>query len=221
MTDVNNNQDDNTDVPPAPAPEAPNLGNDTKEFKDAVAAAVAEQLKDLKAKVDNAYSQRDTVVKEAEELKQKLSEQQTEKLKAEGKVAEALELELSQERAKSEVLAKRNIELTRDLEIKSVLNGYDFRSDKASKMAFSEITAQLVQTEQGSWQGKNGDKVEKIIGDFMSSEDNEFLLKPKANSGGGHLPTSPTSPPPSSGKSLFQMTQKEVLEMAATGKLNR
>ena len=221
MTDVH----DNTTEKPEPTTvtdDDSNLRDDPKKFESEVEKAVAARLKDLKAKVDTAYSQRDLSIKEVEELKQKLSEQETAKLKAEGKEIEALELELSQERAKAETLAKRNIELTRDLEIKSILNGYDFRSDKASKMAFSEITGQLLQTETGSWQGRNGDKVEKIITDFMTSEDNEFLLKPKANSGSGNTtPASQKTQSSTTKGSLFERTQEEVLQMAAEGKFRK
>ncbi len=223
MPEVNQNTDPDvtpvTTSPTAISPQPKTGDSNSADFEAAVAAAVAEQLKEMKTKVDKAYSQRDETLAQAEELKQKLTEQETQRLKAEGKELEALELQLAQEKAKSETLARRNIELTRDLELKNVLSKYDFRSDKASKMAFSEITGQLIQNENGSWQGKNGDTVEKVITDFMTSEDNEFLLKPKANTGGGDSTVASTKTSSSStSTSLFGKTQAEVLKMAAEGK---
>lgn len=217
MADVENNTP--PVVPEVTPPVTPPADDD---FKAKLAAAVAEELKDIKLKLDKAHSQRDEVIAQSEALKQQVSDQKAEQLKAEGKHVEALELKLAESEARVAVLARRNIELTRDLEIKQLLSGYDFRSDKASKMAFAEVTSQLTQNEDGSWKGTNGDPVEKVIKDFMVSEDNEFLLKPKSNSGGG-TPSTPSTPSssPSPKKSLFELTQAEVIQMAAEGKFRK
>lgn len=181
---------------------------------------VAEALKPIKSKLDSAFEARDAALKKAAEYEEKERQAELKRLQEEGKHKEAYEMQLAEERAKREVAEKRNVELTRDLEVKNTLSGIDFRSTKANEMAYREIVGQLVQNEQGQWVHRSGVTVQEFINSYIADESNAFLLKPKASSGTGGTSVK-TQTPPAGNKSLFAMTQDEVLKMAQEGKLRR
>jgi hypothetical protein len=181
---------------------------------------VSEAVKDIKTKLDSAYGARDEAMRKLADIEQKQKERELEQLKKEGKEKEALELQLSEERAKRETLERRTIELTRDLELRNSLSGYDFRNDTAIDMAYREIVAQLIQNEQGVWVHKSGISVKDFVKQFTEQDSNSFLLKPKVSSGAGTTTTqSNSSSGDNSKKSLFSMSQDDVLKLAREGKL--
>jgi len=183
---------------------------------------VDNSLKDIKSKLDNAYNSRDTALKKLAEFEQKEKEAEIKRLQEEGKFKEAFEMQLAEEKAKRETLEKRNVELTRDLDVKSVLNTYEFKNQKAINMAFSEISSQLVQNEQGVWVHRSGISIADFVKTFCDNEENAFLLKAKTNSGSGSSGSLPNNNLQSgTKKSLFEMSQDEVLQMAREGKLTR
>jgi hypothetical protein len=113
---------------------------------------------------------------------------------------------------------KRNVELTRDIDVRNALASHPFRNENAVEMAYREIVGQLVQNDQGVWVHKTGISIRDFVKGFADSDDNSFLFKAKASSGSGSNGGKPSD---TSGgkKSLFQLSQDEVLKLAKEGKL--
>jgi hypothetical protein len=180
---------------------------------------VAEALRDIKTKLDGAYSARDEALRKVAEAEKLKKEADIQRLKDEGKEKEALEIQLSEERARREVSERRNIELTRDLELRNTLSSYDFRNENATEMAYREVVTQLVQNEQGIWVHKSGVSVKEFVKQFTENEANSFLLKPKVSTGSGNSGAKTGDISSTEKKSLFGMSQEEVLKLAREGKL--
>lgn len=188
-----------------------------------VQAKVSEALADIKGKLDKAYGSRDEALKKVAEFEQKEREAEIQRLKDAGKEKEAYELQLAEEKAKREALEKLNVELTRNIQVQNALNNIDktFKSAKAKQLATSEITGELIKNEQGFWVHKSGVTIEAFTKTFCESEDNAFLFKTVASSGGGTGKVSGVDTKDGKKKSLFDMTQEEVIKLAAEGKLNK
>jgi hypothetical protein len=176
-------------------------------------------LKDIKAKLDSAFEARDQALKKIAEYEKKEREAEVKRLKEEGKEREAYEMQLAQERARAEALERQNTELTRDVEVRGLLSGLNFRNDKANEMAYREIIQQLVRDEKNVWVHRSGIPIKEFIKQFAESDDNAFLFKAKVSTGSGAV--SPTGKKDTSGgkKSLFAMSQEEVIKLATEGKL--
>ncbi len=177
---------------------------------------VAESLKEIKSKLDNAYSARDAALKKVAEFEQKEREAELVRLKEEGKHKEAFELQIAQERAKIEALEKRNIELTRDIDVKNALSAFTFKSESASDMAYRTIVSDLVRNENGEWMHKDGSSIFDYVKKF--ADQNPFLFEQKVSTGPGVTATKTTTTS-STPKSVFEMSQEEVLKLAMEGKL--
>lgn len=208
---------DNVDDAPI-TPVVPAAVEPTTEEK--LKAMVDEELKGIKSKLDVAFEARDKALARVAELEQSAKEAERERLKSEGKEKGAMELELAEERAKRETLEKRNVELTRNIDVNSELAKYEFKSERARKMAFNEVTSELVQDEKGLWSHKTGESIPDFIKKYTENADNAFLLKQKASNGAG-LDTPRPSDVKTQPKSLFEMTQAEVMKLASEGKLSR
>lgn len=197
-------------------------GDDNKpDISVLVKQQVEENLKPIKEKLDSAYSARDEALKKLAEIEQQQKEAEKQRLKEQGKLQELAEMQLAEERAKREALEKRNVELTRDVTVKSQLANINFRNQKSREMAYGDIVKELIQDENGNWTHRSGASIEDYIQSYAENEDNKFLFQPKVSSGtGGNAPSSNqgTSGTP---KSLFEMSQEEVLKLAAEGKLPR
>lgn len=176
-------------------------------------------LKDIKTKLDKSYEARDAALAKVKEYEQKDREAELKRLQEEGKHKEAFEMQLAEERAKREALEKRNVELTRDIDVRNALASHPFRNDNASEMAYREIVGQLVQNEHGVWVHKSGVSVKDFVKSFAEHSDNEFLFKPKVNSGSGSGGSKAGDNSSGEKKSLFNMSQEEVLKLAREGKL--
>jgi hypothetical protein len=211
-TDETKTQETNT-----PAPDS----TTTTPPVDDVDSKIQEALKPIKSKLDNAYKERDEALRKAAEYEQKEKEANIARLQEEGKHKEAYELQLAEANAKLEAVTKRNIELARDAEIKSVLASYTLRNDKARDMAYMDIASQLVQNEQGVWIHKSGADLRTFVKQFSENDDNSFLFKQKASSGAGSTSSSTTPSTDTKPKSIFHMSQEEVLKLAAEGKLRQ
>jgi hypothetical protein len=188
---------------------------------DAIEKKIQDALQPIKSNLDKAYAERDAAIKKAAEYEQKEKEAELKRLQDDGKYKEAYELQLAEANAKVEVLVKRNLELARDAEIKSALSSYVFRSDKALDMAYMDVASQLVQNELGVWTHKSGTDLRTFIKQFSELEDNSFLFKPKTSSGGGTSGAHSTATSDNTNKSLFKLSQEEVLKRAAEGTLRR
>lgn len=206
VVDPNQNQDQNKKIDPT-----------NPEIQAMIKSAVAEAVKDIKTKLDVAYTKRDEALQKVSEFEQKERDLEIKRLQDAGKDREAFELQLAEMKANQETLQKRNLELSRDVDARQALSAFAFRSEKAAKMAFDEVTSQLVQNEKGEWVHKSGVAVKDFVKTFAENEDNAFLFKQKQNSGNGSQNVPPSIN--TNKKSLFEMTQDEVLQMAAEGKL--
>lgn len=184
----------------------------------AVEKLVAEQLADIKTKLDGAYGARDAAVTEAAKLKEEKRLADIQALKDAGKHKEAAEAELAAVLAENKALKEVNTNLSRDSSVKDSLKGLDFRGVKASDAAFKEIVDQLIQNDKGQWVHKTGVSVEQFVEAYAKDDDNSYLFKPKASSGSGSGNQRGTNNQSSDG-SLFKKTQAEVIALAAAGKL--
>jgi hypothetical protein len=185
-----------------------------------VAEKVEESLKPIKGKLDDAYKKRDEALKKVADLEQRLKDQEIERLQAQGKEKEALELQLAEEKARSETLQRRNTELSRDVEVRSLLNTLPFRNEKAVEIGYREIVSQLKQDENGLWKHVSGKSISEFIETFAQDSENSFLFKVKGNSGGG-TNQGGGAPDPNKKKSLFEYSQEELIKLAREGKLRK
>ena len=140
VVDPNQNQDQNKKIDPT-----------NPEIQAMIKSAVAEAVKDIKTKLDVAYTKRDEALQKVSEFEQKERDLEIKRLQDAGKDREAFELQLAEMKANQETLQKRNLELSRDVDARQALSAFAFRSEKAAKMAFDEVTSQLVQNEKGEW----------------------------------------------------------------------
>jgi hypothetical protein len=218
--DNNNNQNQNNDDTNNQNQTPPNGDDKTVDIAKLVEAKVDEQLKDIKSKLDKAYGSRDEALKRVAEFESAKKAEELKRLQEEGKHKEAYEMQLAEEKAKRTAAEQRNVELTRDIDVRNALSAQPFRNDSAREMAYREVVGQLVQNEQGVWVHKTGATITDYIQNFADNDANSFLFKPKASSGSGSsgVNTSNTS---SDSKSLFAMSQDEVLKMAREGKLRK
>ncbi len=197
--------------------------NDTNKVPDVdkiVQEKVDEQLKEIKSKLDKAFSSRDEALKKVAEFEKEKREAELKRLQDEGKHKEVYEIQLAEEKAKREAAEKRNVELTRDIDVRNALATQPFRNDNALEMAYREIVGQLVQNDQGVWVHKTGVAIRDFVKAFADNDTNSFLFKQKTSTGSGSSGVN-TSNNSSEKKSLFAMSQDEVIKMAREGKLRK
>ena len=198
------------ETPATPAtPEAP---------KDDIESIVAERLSTMKANMDRMVSERDEALKLKAELESSQKEATIARMKEEGKLQEALEMELAEARAKLDVYAKETTKLKRDGVLNDALAGMEFRNDKSRDMARREIVDQLVQDEAGAWLHSTGSNIRDYVEAYSKSEDNSFLFRVKSNSGAGT--GNPAGAPSTDvSKPISDMSTQEILALAGKGKL--
>ena len=191
----------------------------TPEMQALIQAEAEKQLAKMKENVDKAYKAKEAAEARATALETEKRNAEIARLTEEGKHREAFELQLKEEKALREAAEKRNVELTRDLGLRNALGGYEFRNANALEMAYREIVPNLIQDAAGQWVHKSGVSITDAVKTFAGLDDNAFLFKTKASTGGGS--SQPTKPGDTSKKkgSLFDMDQNEVLSLAAEGKL--
>jgi hypothetical protein len=191
------------------APEAP---------ADDIESIVEERLAKMKANMDRMASERDEALKLKAEMEATAKEATIARMKEEGKVQEALEMELAEARAKLDVYATETTKLKRDGVLNDALAGMEFRSEKSRDMARREIVDQLVQNEEGAWVHSTGSNIRDYVEAYAKSEDNSFLFRVKSNSGAGT--GNPAGAPSTDvSKSISEMSTQEILALAAKGKL--
>jgi len=196
-------------------PDAPEAKTDNV---DPIEAAVQDRLQQMKQNMDRMVKERDEALKKAVEIEQAQKAAEIERLEAEGKLKEALEMKLAESNAKLKVFEEENTKLNRDNVVNNQLSNLEFRNERSRQLAQRDIVEQLVQNENGAWVHKSGSSIQDFITSYSKNEDNEFLFRVKANTGGGN--SNNTAPMPSSEtKSISQMTTDEILNMAAKGQL--
>ena len=198
-------------------PEAPEAKTDEV---DPIEAAVQDRLQQMKQNMDRMVRERDEALKKAAEVEQAQKAAEIERLEAEGKLKEALEMKLAEANAKLKVFEEENTKLNRDNVVNTQLATLEFRNERSRQMAQRDIVEQLVQNENGAWVHKSGSSIQEFIDSYSKSEDNSFLFRVKANSGAGTA--TPSAPSQTDiPKSLSEMTSEEVLAMAAKGQLGQ
>jgi len=186
--------------------------------KDDIEAIVEERLAKMKANMDRMASERDEALKLKVELEAKQKEETIARMKEEGKLQEALEMELAEAKAKLDVYAKETTQLKRDGVLNDALAGMDFRNDKSRDMARREIVDQLVQNEEGQWVHSTGSNIRDYVEAYSKSEDNSFLFRVKSNTGAGT--GNPAGAPSTDvSKPISEMSTQEILALASKGKL--
>lgn len=195
--------------------------NNGADVEALVAARVDAALKKMKENLDKAYAARDTAEGKAKELEEKQRKLEIERLESEGKLAEALQKKLDDAVSENATLKKRVVELTRDVALSEQMNGLTFRNERAAKLAYKEIVGELVQDAEGEWKHKSGLSIKDFVKKFSEDEDQAFLFKPKQSSGTGLSRTADEGGKGAKDKktSLFDMSQEDVLKLAAEGKL--
>lgn len=211
MSEDTNDQNQN------PNPNPPVDDKDKDLVEKVVKERVEAQLKEIKDKLDGAFKQRDEALRKAAELEQKEKEAIRKQLEEQGKYKELYEQHLAEERAAKAALEKRVTELSRDNSVRDALKSLPFRNDNAFEMAYKQVVDQLSQKD-GEWVHKSGIGIKDFIDVFAKDEGNSFLFKAKSSSGAGSGEPSSSSLS-NKPKSLFEMTQAEVLAMAAKGQL--
>ena len=214
QNDGGNNEPKNVTTTVTPA----GLDLNDPTVKEFISAQVTEALKPIKGSLDKAYEARDQALQKAKQLEDEKRAAELKKLEEEGKHKEAYELKLAEERAEKELLKKRNVELTRDLEVRNVLNAMPFRNDNALEMAYREIVGQLVENDKGVWVHSSGVSIRDFAKQFQSNDANEFLFKPKTSSGTGTTHAR-TANQEKTIKSINDLPQDEVLRLIREGKL--
>lgn len=196
-------------------PEAPEAKTDDV---DPIEAAVQERLQQMKQNMDRMVKERDEALKAKAEVEQAQKAAEIERLEAEGKLKEALEMKLAEANAKLKVFEEENTKLNRDNVVNNQLANLEFRNERSRQLAQRDIVEQLVQNENGAWVHKSGSSIQDFIDSYSKSEDNEFLFRVKANTGSG-TSTPAAAAQTSEQKSISQMTTEEILNMAAKGQL--
>lgn len=217
----NDNQVEENEVVTEEVTEAPVVEETSEEVKspsDDIDSIVEERLAKMKANMDRMSKERDEALKMKAEMEAKAKEETIARMKEEGKLQEALEMELAEAKAKLEVFEKETTKLKRDNVLNDALAAMDFRNDKSRDMARTDISSDLVQNEEGMWVHKSGTSIRDYVEAYSQSEDNSFLFRIKSNTGAGS--GSPAGAPSTDvSKSISEMSTSEILALAAKGKL--
>jgi Skp family chaperone for outer membrane proteins len=173
---------------------------------------------EFKARMDALDQKRKDAETKVAEFERKEREAETQRLRDEGKLEEAHKRDKEDLEARLRDLENVNTTLTRDNMVDKALRAVEFRNERAADMASQEIVSQLIRNEAGDWVHKSGKSIADYISEFVTNESNAFLLKSKQSSGTGGGGAKP-SDGDKSNKSIFDMSQEEVMKMAAAGKL--
>lgn len=216
MTDNENPVVENEAVETEAPVEAP-VAEEPKPADD-VESIVAERLAQMKENMNRMSKERDEALKLKAEMEQAKKDADISRMKEEGKLQEALELEVADLKAKLGVYEVETTKLRRDGVLNDALAGMEFRNDKSRDMARREIVEQLVQDESGAWKHNSGSNINDYVAAYAQSEDNSFLFRVKSNTGAGS--GSPAGAPQTDvSKSISDMSTTEILALAAKGKL--
>ena len=189
------------------------------DIENLVKERVAAELAEIKGKLDTAYEKRDLAAKELEVYKQKERDAEIALLKEQGNLKEAHAKELEALQARNQALEQQNLALTRDGAIKQALSAQEMRNARAMELAQQEIAKETIRDESGNWVHRSGKSISEFVAEFAADPENAFLFKPKQNNGGGGQ--SNNVPDAATGKSLFAMSQADVIRLAKEGKLKR
>ena len=196
-----------------PTMETPNTETDlsSPEVKKLMEAMVAEQLAQMKENMNKMSKQRDDAMKKAVELEEAAKAAKLEKLEAEGKTSEALQMKLDEAMARVDALNKVNTTLTRDHAVDRILSEQDFRNVTAKEMAKTQIIGELKQDAEGNWVHATGASMGEFVQAFAKDEENAFLFKPKQSTGAASMQQAQGTSQPST-KEVTEMSFEEFLK---------
>jgi hypothetical protein len=194
-------------------------GDGGEDLETKISKRVAEELKEIKAKLDTAYGARDEAAKKVKEYEAKERQAEIERLKADGKTREAYDAQLADATAQIESLKKKNIELSRDVQLNGLLATLPFKNDMARTTAFRLLSDNLTQNDKDEWVHKDGTGLADYVKAFSSSEETSFLFKQPVSSGTGSGGDGKPSAVIERGNSLFKMSQAEVLKQVEDGRI--
>ena len=192
---------------------------DSEMIEKIVKERLEKELGGIKESLNKAYAARDENAAKVAEFERKEREATVKRLAEEGKHKEAYDLQLAEKDAALAALAKRNIELSRDVAVREAVRSLSFRNGKAEAMAVQEITSNLVQNEHKEWVHRTGVSIREYCESFAKDEDQAFLFKAKVSSGAGTSGTATGATAPAKPTSLFAMSQDDVIRLATEGKL--
>jgi len=190
----------------------------TKTPEEEIEAIVAGRLAKMKDNMDKMATERDAAIKLNADAEAAAKTATIARMKEEGKLQEALELELEVARKEIETYKTETTGLKRDSVLTNALAGMDFKSEKSRDMARREIVDQLVQGEDGAWQHSTGSNIQDYVKAYADSEDNSFLFRVKSNTGAG-TGNPAGAPNTDATKKIGEMSTTEILALAAKGKL--
>ena len=188
------------------------------DIKSLVDAEVSKAIKNIKNNLDSAYSERDAALVQVEQAKADKQKAEIEALEKQGKHSEVMQMKLNEMSAKLETYEQRNTELSRDNAVRSQLNSLNFRSDKAAKMAYSDIVGSLKKDASGNWMHETGLSIEDAVSSYAKDDNNAFLFSIKANAGTGINPAKPASGN-NPVKSIKEMSTDELLSNIEKGNI--
>ena len=188
------------------------------DIKSLVDIEVSKAIKNIKGNLDSAYSERDAALAEVEKAKGERQKVEIEALEKQGKHSEVMQMKLNEVNAKLEAYEQRNTELSRDNAVRTQLNSLNFRSDKAAKMAYSDIVGSLKKDALGKWVHESGLSIEDAVSSYSKEDNNAFLFSIKANVGTGINPAKPASGN-NPVKSIKEMSTDELLDAVAKGNI--
>jgi hypothetical protein len=192
----------------------PELDLSSPEVKKLMESMVAEQLAQMKENMNKMSKQRDEAMKKAVELEESAKAAKLEKLEAEGKTSEALQMKLDEALARVDALTSVNTGLTRDHQVDKLLSEQQFRNATAREMAKSQIVNELKQDAEGAWIHATGASLGDFVQAFAKDEENAFLFKPKQSTGAAAMQAvnSDGGAMPKSDKPITEMSFEDFLK---------
>lgn len=193
--------------------------NETPNVKELVDAEVSKAIKNIKVNLDTAYKQRDEALAKVAEVETLKQRSEIEALEKQGKHSEVMQMKLNELTNKLESYEQKNTELSRDNAVRTQLSALNFKSDKAAKLAYTDIVGSLKKDASGNWIHENGNSIEDAVSSYAKDDNNAFLFSVKANAGTGINPAKPASGN-NPVKSIKEMSTQEMLDAVAKGQVN-
>lgn len=192
---------------------------ETPSVKELVDAEVSKAIKNIKVNLDSAYKQRDEALAEVALAKEEKQKAEISALEKAGKHQEVMQIQMSELTKKLESYEQKNTELSRDNAVRTQLSALNFKSDKAAKLAYTDIVGSLKKDASGNWVHENGLSIEETVNSYAKDDNNAFLFSVKANAGTGINPAKPASGN-NPVKSIKEMSTQEMLDAVAKGQVN-
>ena len=129
-----------------------------------------------------------------------------------------MQMKLNELTTKLETYEQKNTELSRDNAVRTQLNSLNFKSDKAAKMAYSDIVGSLKKDASGNWVHETGLSIEDAVSSYAKDDNNAFLFSVKAKKGSGVSPAKPSTGTNPVG-SIKDMSTDEMLNAISKGQI--